>query len=270
RYYLSRKPLDSFDVESLLSSLPDSISPAAIEELVEDAHLASLLEGSGRIREAHLVRGLLEYVLGPPQGGWENERERWVTCVHEAGHVLVASSLGIGIKMVVVPKQNYRRGVAVTEKDQPRPKNRLEKEICLLVAGKVAERMVLGCETLDSAEDAGKATSYSLDYYSMFETETNYQIEELKGIPGIDDSPLKPLPERERVAIYSKARELRERCAKRAEEILLGFGKEAIERLAREIQEREYLLRGQLESLVGQLNCGPRNAGNDIQTNENR
>jgi len=258
-------------VESLLSSLPDSISPAAIEELVEDAHLASLLEGSGRIREAHLVRGLLEYVLGPPHGGWENEQERWVACVHEAGHVLAGSALGIGIKMVVVPKQNYREGVTVREKNEPRPKDWLEEEICFLLAGKVAERMVLGCETLDSAEDAGKATSYSLDYYSMFEIETNYQIEELIGIVGSDEvSPLKPLPERERDAIYSRARELRERCAKRAEEILLGFGREAIERLAREIQEREYLLRGQLESLVGQLNCGPRNAGNSIQTNENR
>jgi hypothetical protein len=127
------------------------------------------------------------------------------------------------------------------------------------LAGRQAEEM-FGFRSWDEPEDQGVATSLSLERFSKHEPHTNYLYDKL--LPEMDDffgpAPLR-VPEVERALIYRRARELRERCLERARRILEAAGKECIERLARMIYEREFLLGGEIEDFfkkVRQLRSG--------------
>jgi hypothetical protein len=61
---------------------------------------------------------------------------------------------------------------------------------------------------------------------------------------------------REHSRVYDQARELRQRCRERARAVLEGFGKQGIERVARVIFEREFLLGDEIKQVVGAAQAG--------------
>jgi cell division protease FtsH len=245
RYYLSKEGLKE---ERLVRSLPPSLTPAAIEQMVKDAVARAGQEGR-RPTLADFVQSLYRLVLGPPDESWETEEERWITCIHEAGHVSVSRALGAEVKLVAVPKRGYRKGITLVDWGAKRFRvETQEKAICNLLAGKQAEEM-FGFRSWDEPEDIGLATSLSLERFSEHEPHTNYMYDKL--LLEMDDfnpgfAPLR-VPEAERGLIYERARELRERCLERARKILKGAGKDCIERLAKMIHEREFLLAEEIE-----------------------
>ncbi|MEM2865646.1 MAG: AAA family ATPase [Candidatus Hadarchaeales archaeon] len=249
-YYLSKKPTAGVEVERLAGALPE-LRPSAIEEMVEEAHLQATLAGSKEVETRHLVSALVRELMGAPEGSWKSEGERWATCVHEAGHAAVARGLGVGLRLVVVPARNYRKGCTLPcWGPGPHSLEVYEKRICTLLAGKAAEEMVLGSPTLDEPKDTAEATEISLEYFMERGACTNYDtplLEELSGTFGA----LKPTPEAEREEIYARAKELREACLAKTREILEGLGRGKLEEVAKALWEREYLLGDEVEELLG-------------------
>jgi len=235
----------------LARSLPPSLTPASIEQMVKDA--AALARQEGReptLRD--LVHSMYPFILGPPDQSWDSEEERWITCIHEAGHATVGRALGAEVKLTAVPLKGYRKGITVLDWGSQRYFiDTQEKVICNLLAGKEAERM-FGVESWDEPTDVAQATTLSLEKFSEHEPDTNYMDEKLlfemdEINPG--SVPLR-VPEDERSRIYKRARMLRKRCRERVQQILEKVGRRKIEQLARAIEVREFLLRDELQRFL--------------------
>ena len=254
-YYLGKKPVaEGVDPELLSSAFPPDLSPAAIEEVVEEAHYLALLEGKGMIEKGHLVSSLLRRILGSMQGTWSSRQERWVACVHEAGHAVVARALGMEVRLVVVPREHYRKGLTLVDYgSEPHFRGSNELRMCVGLAGKAAEELVFGEPTLDEPLDLAWVTRLSLDHFAKHSPDTNYcsldlAIELDPFNP--DFSILRPPPEAERAEIYSRARQLRVSCLERVRRILREVGREGVERLARELWERESLFGREVDVIL--------------------
>jgi len=249
-YYLSKKPTVGVDLERLANALPE-LKPSAIEEMVEEAHLQATLAGEKEVRTKHLISALVREVMGAPEGSWRSEEERWATCVHETGHAVVSRALGVGVKLVVVPARNYRKGCTLScWGPGPHGLEVYEKRVCILLAGKAAEEMVLGSPTLDEPQDTAEATEISLEYFMKRDACTNYDIPALEDLSGTFGA-LRPTPESEREEIYARAKEFRKACLTKTRQILKGLGRRRLEEVAKALWEREYLLGDEVDGLVG-------------------
>ncbi|CAN7295201.1 AAA family ATPase [Pararhizobium sp. LjRoot235] len=106
-------------------------------------------------------------------------QDRWVSCVHEAGHAVVGVSIGYGKLEGVgvvrdVRKHSTHSGAAVFQKKRVTltSKQQYLDEICMRMAGLAAERVVIetssdgagGRETSDLAEAADLATLMIVEY----------------------------------------------------------------------------------------------------------
>jgi cell division protease FtsH len=252
RYYVERKPHDSMDLETLCKVLPGYMSPAAIEELVEGAYVRACQEsrpGEVKLKEIHLIEQLVQHVIGAPEGNWRSERQRYRACVHEAGHVIVGIKLGCGPKLVVVPKEGYQRGVTLFDSEEDLTKRIIEAHISSDFGGEVAEELVLGERDFGGTRDIQRATEDSIKLVAKWGKYTNYW-----GFPEdvelYDNRLLNPLSQEERSRIYSEALRVRKRCYERAREVLERYGKQEIERVARLISERKFLLGNEVERAV--------------------
>lgn len=253
-YYIERKPHRNIDVESIARILNSDATPAEIEELIEKAYMdASLRETEPELKESDIVKQLLRNILGSPSGTWVKEEERYRACVHEAGHVVVASELELPVKLTVVPKKGYQKGTtAFDSSDKGAPKiSDLENKISAAYGGEVAEEIVFGERKLGSKSDTRKATEESIDMAFKLSEDTNYRECRIS-----NEEIINPLGDSERERMYDEAKELRGEALEKARSILEDFDKEKIEKVADEIKEREFLLMNDLKELVSNVEEG--------------
>lgn len=255
QYYVKQKPHEPMDLETFARIIPGRTTPAEIEEMVERAYIHACTGAdpgvTPKLTRADLVQALLELVLGPPVSSWSSEQDRYLACVHEAGHTIVATLLGMEPKLVVVPKHFYTRGCTLYDSERDLNRELAEKEIASALAGSVAEELVFGSQHLGCAKDCEKATELSLRFVAEWGDHTNYcdtggYLPEWLLVKGT----------REHSRVYDQARELRQRCRERARAVLEGFGKQGIERVARVIFEREFLLGDEIKQVVGAAQAG--------------
>ncbi len=253
KFYLEKKPHELVDVEGLAKIMP-RMSPAEIEELVEQAYMDVCLSSLGsKLTEADLIEQLLEEVLGPPAGTWLTDSEYYKACIHEAGHIIVGEQLGCSAKLVVVPKKGYTRGATVFDSwEEGSPTlEQIESRIAASYGGEAAEEIVFGERHLGGTDDVGRATELSIKLVTEWGKTTNYMANDHPHPLVIEAGGLlRPLNDGERASIYSEARLIRERCYQRAKKVLEEFGKEGIERVAEGISEREFLLGKDVEQVV--------------------
>lgn len=259
RHYVSKKPHDEIDFEGLARVL-EGRTGAEVEELVERAYLNACLDlTEPRLTETDLVRLVIRDMDFGESAMWNGDEERYRACVHEAGHVVIGVTLELPVVMTAVPEERGSGATFMRPLKPPLTREDIENRIVAMFGGEIAERMILGTGSIGSENDVGKATTTSVRLIAELGEKTNY-LEELGLLS--DPSPLHPVSEEERARIYREAMELRERCHARAIKILEEYGKEALEKVARVIEEREFLLAEDMvrvvrESADGKLTIGP-------------
>jgi len=254
KFYLDKKPHGPVDAESLAEVMP-YMSPAEIEELVEQAYMnACFASSTPKLTESDLINQLLEEVMGSRSGTWLTDDEHYRACVHEAGHIIVGEQLGCPAKLVVVPKKMYERGVTLfgSLEEDPPTLWMIESRLAASYGGEVAEELVFGEHRLGCTNDVGKATELSIRLVANWGEKVNYCDVVHEDPNLVHNNLIVPLDEDERSSIYSEARRIRERCYQRAKEVLEKFGKESIEHVARQIAEREFLLKRDVGPVVGE------------------
>lgn len=255
-HYVKMKPHDGVDVESIAAALP-GCSPAEIEEMVERAYLDACLRSGNngaRLTDSDLIRQLLKHVLEPLTGSWESDQERHLACAHEAGHAIVGVELGCPVKLVVVPRLGYTKGITLAnaaEDGHPVTVEDLERKIAVLFAGGIAEEM-MGKRSIWAMDDVEEATRLSLKILAEWGDEKSYEI---WWNPRSEDERLL-IPEPELAPIFGRASELRNKCRKEAEEVLRRFGRGGLESVAKRLMEREFLLGEEVKRAVLEAKSG--------------
>jgi|GEM_PF-2504309 len=258
KFYLEKKPHEPIDLENVAEIMPE-MTPAEIEELVEGAYMnMCIASSSSKLTETDLIEQLLEGVVGSRTGTWTNDDERYRACVHEAGHVIVGEQLGCHAKLVVVPKKKYKRGVTLfgSWKESHQTPEKMERRLAVAYGGGIAEEIVFGERDLGCTADVGEATELSIKLVAKWANKSNYwntsPEEPTLHHPGL----LIPLNDGERSRIYSEAHRIRERSYRRAKEILEQFGKENVEYVAKQIAEREFLLKRDVKRVIEEARNG--------------
>lgn len=164
--YLKNKRLyDDVTLEKV-SHLINNMSGAEIEDALNNAVYNSFKRGDdGRINLSDIDLGIMSlYTDGVPVK-ISSEHDRKITAIHEAGHAVMNLLLDRKvIKVSVVPYSSGIGGMTVTtddevENDKLRLRSDYVNDIKVLLAGMIAEELILGEHTQGAQNDLEKATS---------------------------------------------------------------------------------------------------------------
>lgn len=177
-FYMGGKLLKEgeIDVEGA-SKLMVGLTGAEIEEAFNEAVYVSLQDGrNGVINLKDVDEAVMKIHTSGVKQEHASERDMEVSAVHEAGHTIVSLVLGVGVlKTSIVPYSSGAGGVTIRDADvesdtKLKMKKELEDSVCILLAGRAAEKEIFGDHTQGCMNDLAEATKM---VYSMV-TECGY------------------------------------------------------------------------------------------------
>lgn len=163
-YLNSKKLADDVTLEKA-SKLLVGLSAADIDEVLSDAVYMSLQDGrDGVIKLNDIDEAVMKVRVGGVKKEHTSLRDEEVTAIHEAGHTLASLLFNIDIaKVSITPYSSGTGGVTVADLDKTgdiklKMKSDYEKEIQVLLAGKVAEEIKYGEHTQGCSADLETAS----------------------------------------------------------------------------------------------------------------
>lgn len=108
RFAISRHPHDpSIDFESIVYLSREINTPAAIVDIANAAYLAAVGEkkSGAKIKQRHVISQYLRRITGQPAEETLDEKDLWITAIHEAGHTVLARILGMRLRFTSILPQ---------------------------------------------------------------------------------------------------------------------------------------------------------------------
>lgn len=146
---------------------------ADLANLLNEAALLAVREGSTAITRRHLEEGV-ERVLGGPRrrGNMLTDQEKRAAAYHEAGHAVVASKLGKGPaiqKLSIIARGRGVGHLSLLQEDHALlRRSDLEERIAISMAGMAVEQMVFGEASTGCEQDVERATHAARDLAGRF------------------------------------------------------------------------------------------------------
>jgi len=244
RYYCEKKPHEEIDYHSFSCLLLNANTPAAIEELVEKAYIRSCMENMDHVEDANvnervLLRLVMDDLLGCPAEYRPDEQDIFRMAVYQAGKALVAGMLGLEVPLVIVPREGYEHGLTITETDD------MMNEIVVSSSGDIA------CELCSIVLERRSDVTYPA-FCLAADNVNGASMRCYGGIRG--ESPnFTPLSDSMRANVEQSTIEIIEKARERAREILIECGRERIERFARVLIEREFLVKRDVDEIFAEM-----------------
>ena len=246
KLYLEKINAEDVNIDEL-ADLTVYFSGAMIENLVNEAALSAIRQGSEKLTEEHIKKAYLEVLAGVEKKDYDNEMQKTVTSYHEAGHAFVSRHLlpeNKIIRVSVIPTSKGAGGYTLSTpcREEVTSKKKIINYLSVLMAGRVSEEVFLGNEniTAGAQNDIEKATSLVLDYVSKYGMNDsvfiNYELLSDKlGIPltAVEESVKKLTSE-----IYEEVFKL------------IEGNKEKVESIARLLMEKEVIYQEELDKLL--------------------
>ncbi|HGM7876970.1 TPA: AAA family ATPase [Pseudomonas aeruginosa] len=144
------------------------LSPAAIAAVVNLAAIRSVRVGNSTINQENLLKAIEIHRMGEVSSGGAcvSESVRRRVAVHEAGHAVATVLLDLGRleKVSLLPRGNALGVTMITPEEERRlvSKTQLERELQMLLAGRLAERLILGDVSSGAADDLHRASEIAL------------------------------------------------------------------------------------------------------------
>ncbi len=132
-------------------------SGAHLESLTNEAAILAMREGKEEIEQGHLLEAIDKVIMGEKLERHPGKDELWRIAVHEGGHSLVGERLrpGLVANITITSRGGALGYVRHAPQDDIylQTQDYLQKEIAVLLAGSVAEEMMLGCRSTGAAND---------------------------------------------------------------------------------------------------------------------
>ncbi|HEX8070988.1 MAG TPA: AAA family ATPase [Pyrinomonadaceae bacterium] len=138
-------------------------SGADLANLLNEAAIAATRDGATAVARPHVEYARDKVLMGAERHGFMiDEGERYVTAVHEAGHVAVGLDVEHGdpIHKVSILPRGRALGVtqALPERDRlMKTREYLEDQIAMLLGGRAAEQVLLNTQTAGASNDIERA-----------------------------------------------------------------------------------------------------------------
>lgn len=154
------KPMGAVDLDKVAQDT-FGFSGAHLESLTNEAAILAMREGVPCLEQRHLVEAIDKVILGEKADRKPNPKERERVAVHEAGHAVVGELIKPGtVSSLTIRSRGGALGfVRNTPEDDfyLYTKEVLEDQICGLLAGSVAEGLILGQRSTGASNDFEKA-----------------------------------------------------------------------------------------------------------------
>ena len=165
RLHSKGKPMAAdVDLEGM-AAMTTGFSGASLENLLNEAAISAALRGGGDIGPEDLKRAFRRTAVGEDRPSVASAHEKRIIAVHEAGHALVSRLLlpeNRLARVSILPSGHGAAGYNLTiPEERLMPGRReLQRQICVLLAGRAAEAAVFGEEdvTTGAASDLARAT----------------------------------------------------------------------------------------------------------------
>ena len=155
-----------------LAKITAGFSGADLENLCNEGAIVAAREGKEDIGMTEFNRAYLKIALGLETGGRMTEKEKKILSVHEAGHTVAAwffrgNSEVFNVSILNGAKKQWKSPKNLNESFLL-TKNQLLDQICMMLAGRVAENLVFGQATSAAGEDLRKASEIAIDIVEKF------------------------------------------------------------------------------------------------------
>lgn len=138
-------------------------SGAHLENLANEAAILAFREGKSEIEQTHLVEAIDKVIMGEKLSRRPSRAELYRIAVHEAGHGIMAEQQRPGsVRSISVTSRGSALGYTRQVPDDEcylYTQEQIEEQIRVLLAGAVAEEVVLGSRSTGAADDVDKAVS---------------------------------------------------------------------------------------------------------------
>ncbi|MCL6639094.1 MAG: AAA family ATPase, partial [Firmicutes bacterium] len=161
KLHTRNKPLGDDVRLDLIAKETFGFSGAHLESLANEAAILAMREGSGEIRQHHFNESIDKVMMGGRLDKRPSEQEMRRVAVHEAGHALLSETVRPGSvsTLTVTPRGDALGYMRQVPEDDTYLYTReyLENQIAVMLAGAVAEEVVLGSRSTGSAGDFEQA-----------------------------------------------------------------------------------------------------------------
>lgn len=164
KIYLDTKKCSDDITLDKASKLLVGLTGAEIESALNEAVYVSLQDGrNGIIKLSDIDEAVMRHYTSGVKKEHTSEWDKKVVAYHEAGHALVSLLNDIPIsKVSIVPYSSGMGGVTIRDRDVDESKLKLqsdfEKDLCILLAGKIAEEIIFDEHTQGCCNDIEQAT----------------------------------------------------------------------------------------------------------------
>ena len=150
KLHAKNKPVSKDVNLSSLASATAFFSGASLENLLNEAAIRAARRNASEIQQKDIDEAFISVTAGEDGRAHENEDEKTVIAVHEAGHALVTRALfGDSIQRIsILPSTGGAAGynLLIPEDKSLYTKADLEKKILVLLAGRCAEQLVFSID----------------------------------------------------------------------------------------------------------------------------
>jgi cell division protease FtsH len=254
------KPIDpSVDLDVIARRTP-GFTGADLENVLNEAAILAARDNSSSISLHHIEESIDRNIAGPERRSrLLSERDKKVTAFHEAGHALVARLIPDTDpvhKISILP-----RGMALgytlqlpSEDKYTMPRSELLNEICVLLGGRVAEKIIFDDITTGASNDIERATKIArkmVTRYGMSDElgPLTFGRQTEAVFLGRDFSHERDYSEEVASKIDQEVHNIIARCFERVEKLLLDH-RSRLDLVAEQLMIHEFLEGSRLESLL--------------------
>jgi len=160
-----------------VAKLTSGMSGSALRDLFNEAALLATREKAEKILTDHLIRSIELVVVGHPDTARRlSDKDRMAVAVHEAGHAIARAAMGGRERIVrvsIIPSSVGALGYnLVSPEDEAdallREAPELLGEIIVLLAGRAAEREMVGQVSTGATDDLRRANKIAYDYVTHY------------------------------------------------------------------------------------------------------
>ncbi len=175
RLYCAKRPLAPGSSLEMVAKLTPGFSGAELANVVNEASLLAVREGSQDLTQALLEEAIDRVVSGPAKKSHVlTPDELWVIAVHEASHAVVTRSIGqkVSAQKLSVVARGRTLGTAahmLTDRDKVvMQEPDLKRQLTSIVAGAAGEQLEFGCLSTGVHDDLHAATQLARSMVTSF------------------------------------------------------------------------------------------------------
>ena len=236
-FYLAKsKAIANIDCEQL-ARLSIGMSPASISYVITKAAFNAAKNGDHQISTAQILESMDVFRLGGSAGSvaMMTSEERRRIAYHEGGHALIGAYLNVGVveKVTIIPRgESLGVTLIAPERDTKlHLKTSLESRIQMLLAGRMAEQLIMGEVSSGASSDLKEASKLA---YSMVSTLGMGEKETLFSVEAFQDLRIPPDHAKYLEEANALLDSLNQRCMKTMQEL-----EPALHDIAKELLKKE-------------------------------